>query len=49
MTQANTVTRYVTDPFSRQAGRPMTYKTAAVLTTAKSGHEFPRGLEARTD
>jgi len=49
LTQKRTVTCYMTDPSSRQGGRPTTNKTATVLTTAKSGSRFPEGLNAKTD
>jgi hypothetical protein len=35
LTQTRTVTCYMTDPSSRQGGRPMTNKTAAALTISK--------------
>jgi len=43
------VTCYMTNPSSCQGGRPVTNKTAIVLTTAETWSCVPEGLNAKTD
>jgi len=44
LTQTETVTCYMTDPSSRQGGRPTTNRTATVFTTAIIWSWVPEGL-----
>jgi hypothetical protein len=49
LTQTRTLTFYKTDPSSRQGGRPMTNKTATLLTITKIWSCVSEGLDAKTD